>query len=162
MEPGTVGGETSESSYKFYNELNYKHAVFPNDKGVLTAKGALMPVEMGLGENGAFNFSPITLADGLSYKYQSNGGVYQGNLKLKTPDGALINIENGKSIVPKGDYDTTEKRGDLILLRKASADDNGEIKFKNGLDIFLNDKKLELLGTGDERFAFSKDVGWWI
>ena len=26
---------------------------------------------------------------------------------------------------------------------------------------FLNDKKLELLGTGDERFAFSKDVGWW-
>ncbi|MCX5701270.1 MAG: hypothetical protein NTZ63_07005 [Candidatus Omnitrophica bacterium] len=111
--PDRASGTSGESSsYVLGYNLDNKDKVFPNAEGMLTAKEALMPVLMGLDNQGELSFNVVSLAKGLSYKYESAGTATYGNLKL---DGVNkdITVDNGKVVVPDGQYKGRETRGDL-------------------------------------------------
>ncbi|MBU1870257.1 MAG: hypothetical protein KJ818_07295, partial [Candidatus Omnitrophica bacterium] len=113
--PDRTGGTSGESStYILGYDLDNKSKVFPNEKGILTAKESLMPVLMGLDKQGDLNFNVVSLAKGLSYQYQSAGTAIYGNLRLSGVD-QDITVDNGKVLVPDGQYAGTETRGDLTI-----------------------------------------------
>ncbi|MEW6100673.1 MAG: M24 family metallopeptidase, partial [Candidatus Omnitrophota bacterium] len=153
VEPGKslAKGEPSEVSHKLGYLLDNTSDIISNEKGVLTAKNALMPAIMGTDAEGKFNFDSISLAEGLNYRYNSNGKVSYGNLDLEIGKNQVINVTNGKLIVPAGTYKGTETRGDLFIKGEYAIDNIGEINAISQ-QFFEGEKEISFV-TGEGSFA---------
>ncbi|MFA5287238.1 MAG: hypothetical protein WC394_03085, partial [Candidatus Omnitrophota bacterium] len=112
-EPGrAIGGENGGYALGYSLEHN---SIFPNINHFITAKDAEMPVIMGLGEKGDFNVNVVSMADGLSYKYNSFNDVKMGLVTLQTGNDKIISVKDSNILLPDGAFKGDETRGNLNI-----------------------------------------------
>ncbi|MFA5008889.1 MAG: hypothetical protein WC546_06700, partial [Candidatus Omnitrophota bacterium] len=115
IEPGkAIGGTPSDEKIKLGYTLTPTNT-FINDRGILSSGDSLMPAQMGVDNKGKFNFSAVTMAEGLSYNYNSSGIAKVGGIELQIGKDKIISVKDSNVLLPDGSFKGDEARGDLNI-----------------------------------------------
>ncbi|PIS34237.1 MAG: hypothetical protein COT38_01180, partial [Candidatus Omnitrophica bacterium CG08_land_8_20_14_0_20_41_16] len=137
-----------------------KHSVYSNKGGILTAgEDSLMPVIMGIDDKGIFNYSAISMAKGLSYRYQG-GNIYLTDGRKMIPEtGYTATVKDGKitNNIAAGSKFRGNPTGDEYLYTgKRFMKDTGK-RFMKGDKAYSKDGYIGVRQENGSVYWFSKD-----
>ncbi|MFA5145725.1 MAG: hypothetical protein WC723_07020, partial [Candidatus Omnitrophota bacterium] len=139
-----IAQKNTPSTGKLGYELDNRYTEFSNNKGIIDAKGALMPAFLGVDHNGGLKFEAINKAEGLYYKYQG-----APLWVMETADGKRYNlIAGGNYKVEVNGYNeklSSAEGSNPVFKSSAWVKDTNEIAYTIGKTGTL-ERRLESVG----------------